>query len=143
MIASGAQPLDVRDPGEFQQGHLARSINIGLNGQYATWAGTLLNRNQPIVIIAAPGRETEGATRLGRIGFDNVAGYLDGGMQALDDRDDLLAYTPQTSGASIGRLAWRARRTVFARRADASRMAAAAHRGQRQYSAESVDGSVQ
>jgi hydroxyacylglutathione hydrolase len=101
MIASGAQPLDVRDPREFAQGHLTGSINIGLNGQYATWAGTLLDRHRPIVIIAPPGRDMEAATRLGRIGFDNVAGYLDGGMQALEDRDNLLAYTPQTSSASM------------------------------------------
>jgi glyoxylase-like metal-dependent hydrolase (beta-lactamase superfamily II)/rhodanese-related sulfurtransferase len=101
MIANGAQPLDVRDPREFAQGHLRGSINVGLNGQYATWAGTLLDRQRPIVIVAPPTREMEAATRLGRIGLDNVAGYLDGGMQALADRDDLLTYTPQTSGASI------------------------------------------
>ncbi len=103
MSAAGAQPLDVRDPRDFAQGHLAGSINIGLNGQYATWAGTLLERDRPIVIIAPPGRETEAATRLGRIGFDNVAGYLEGGIQSLEDRDDVLAYTPQTSAASIAK----------------------------------------
>jgi hydroxyacylglutathione hydrolase len=101
MTASEAQSLDVRDPSEFAQGHLNASINIGLNGQFATWAGTLLDRDRPIVIVAPPGREIEAATRLGRIGFDNVAGYLEGGMQALEDRDDLLAYTLQTSCASI------------------------------------------
>ncbi|HKY22765.1 MAG TPA: MBL fold metallo-hydrolase [Vicinamibacterales bacterium] len=102
MIAKGAQPLDVRDPRDFAQGHLSGSINIGLNGQYATWAGTLLDRNRPIVIVASPGHEAEAAVRLGRIGFDNVAGYLEKGMHALDDRDDLLAYMSQTSAASIG-----------------------------------------
>jgi hydroxyacylglutathione hydrolase len=101
MISAGAQPLDVRDAREFAQGHLAASINIGLSGQYATWAGTLFDRNRPILIIAPPGREREAATRLGRIGFDNVAGYLVGGIQALADRDDLLAYTPQTSSAAM------------------------------------------
>jgi hydroxyacylglutathione hydrolase len=100
-IARGAQPLDVRPPREFADGHLCCSINIGLNGQYATWAGTLLDRNRPIVILAPPGHEAEAATRLGRIGFDNVAGYLANGMHALEGRDDLLAYTPQTSAASI------------------------------------------
>ena len=53
----GAQLLDVRDAAEFARGHLAGSINIGLGGQYATWAGTLLDRVKPIVIIAEPGRE--------------------------------------------------------------------------------------
>jgi rhodanese-related sulfurtransferase/glyoxylase-like metal-dependent hydrolase (beta-lactamase superfamily II) len=102
-IAAGAQPLDVRDPREFAPGHLTGSINIGLNGQFATWAGTVLDRTRPIVIIAPPGREAEAATRLGRIGLDNVVGYLDGGMQALENRDELLAHTPQTSPSSIAR----------------------------------------
>lgn len=79
----GAQLLDVRDPAYFEAGHVAGSINIGLGGQYATWAGTVLDRERPIVIIAEPGREYEAALRLGRIGFDRVAGYLEGGMQSL------------------------------------------------------------
>jgi hydroxyacylglutathione hydrolase len=103
MMASGAQVLDVRDPRDFAQGHLKGSINIGLGGQYATWAGTLLDHTLPLVIIAAPGRETEAATRLGRIGFDNMSGYLDGGMRALKDREDLVAYTLQTPGAAVAR----------------------------------------
>ena len=103
MMASGAQALDVREPRDFAPGHLRGSINIGLGGQYATWAGTLLEHKRPIIIIAAPGREAEAATRLGRIGFDNVAGYLDGGMRALKDREDLVAYTLQTSGTMVTR----------------------------------------
>lgn len=79
----GAQLLDVRDPAYFEAGHLAGSVNIGLGGQYATWAGTVLDRERPIVIIADPGREYEAAMRLGRIGLDRVAGYLEGGMQSL------------------------------------------------------------
>ena len=51
---SGAQLLDVRDGAEFAKGHLTGSLNIGLGGQYATWAGTLLDREKPIVIIAEP-----------------------------------------------------------------------------------------
>jgi hydroxyacylglutathione hydrolase len=85
-----AQLLDVRDPGEFAGAHLSGSLNIGLGGQFATWAGTLLNRDRPIVIIASPGREKEAATRLGRIGFDHVAGYLDDGMNALESSPGLL-----------------------------------------------------
>jgi len=57
MGDAGCQILDVRDPAEYAKGHLAGSINIGLGGQYATWAGTLLERTKPIVIIAEPGRE--------------------------------------------------------------------------------------
>jgi hydroxyacylglutathione hydrolase len=84
------QLLDVRAPEEYAKGHLAGSINIGLGGQFATWAGTVLDRTRPIVIIAEPGREQEAALRLGRIGFDHVKGYLAGGMEALAERPDLV-----------------------------------------------------
>jgi hydroxyacylglutathione hydrolase len=89
----GAQILDTRDPGEFAAAHLAGSINIGLGGQYATWAGTVLDRNHPIVIIADPGRENESTTRLGRIGFDHVVGYLKDGLHCLESRPELIAST--------------------------------------------------
>jgi glyoxylase-like metal-dependent hydrolase (beta-lactamase superfamily II)/rhodanese-related sulfurtransferase len=93
----GAQFLDVRDPVEYAKAHLAGSINIGLGGQYASWAGTVLDRAKPIVIIAEPGREQEAALRLGRIGFDHVNGYLSGGMEALADRPDLVWPTKRVS----------------------------------------------
>ncbi len=92
----GAQILDVRDPAEYAIGHLAGSINIGLGGQYATWAGTVLDRSKLIVIVAEPGREQEAALRLGRIGFDHVLGFLQGGMAALTDRPDLVWPTQRT-----------------------------------------------
>ena len=66
LQAAGAQILDTRDPAEFAAAHLTGSINIGLGGQYASWAGTLLDRTHPIVIIADPGRETESAEALAR-----------------------------------------------------------------------------
>lgn len=94
---SGAQILDVRDATEYAKGHFAGSINIGLAGQYATWAGTVLDRSKPIVIIAEPGREQEAALRLGRIGFDHVRGYLRGGMQTLAERMDLVRSTDRVS----------------------------------------------
>jgi hydroxyacylglutathione hydrolase len=93
----GAQILDVRDPAEYATGHLAGSINIGLGGQYATWAGTVLDRAKPIVIVAEPGREMEAALRLGRIGFDHVKGYLAGGMASLAARPDLVWPTERIS----------------------------------------------
>jgi rhodanese-related sulfurtransferase len=96
-----AQILDVREAAEYAKGHLAGSINIGLGGQYATWAGTLLDRAKPIVIIAEPGREQEAAVRLGRIGFDHVRGYLQGGMEALASRPDLVWPTERISAPMI------------------------------------------
>lgn len=98
---AGAQLLDVRNAADFAGAHLADSINIGLGGQYASWAGTLLDKDRPIVLIADPGTELEAATRLGRIGFDNVAGYLQGGMQAFDQRPDLLRRTNRIAAPTL------------------------------------------
>ncbi|HEY2352429.1 MAG TPA: MBL fold metallo-hydrolase [Candidatus Acidoferrum sp.] len=97
LQAQGAQILDTRDADEFAAAHLAGSINIGLAGQYATWAGTMLNRTHPIVIIADPGREKESAVRLGRIGFDHVAGYLQNGLRSLESRPEKVALTERLS----------------------------------------------
>lgn len=97
LQAAGAQVLDTRDPGEFAAAHLAGSVNIGLGGQYATWAGTVLTREQPIVIIADPGREHEAAMRLGRIGFDQVAGYLEDGLRSVEPRPELMRHTERVS----------------------------------------------
>jgi hydroxyacylglutathione hydrolase len=95
----GGQVLDTRDAADFAAAHLAGSINIGLGGQYATWAGTLLSRDRPIVIIADPEREHEAATRLGRIGFDHIVGYLQNGLHSLESRRDLTATTERVSPA--------------------------------------------
>ncbi|MFZ0735855.1 MAG: MBL fold metallo-hydrolase [Candidatus Acidiferrales bacterium] len=97
LQASGAQILDTRDAAEFACAHLAGSINIGLGGQYATWAGTVLDRQHPIVLIADPGRENESAVRLGRIGFDHLAGYLKDGLQSLEPRPELIVFTERLS----------------------------------------------
>ncbi len=97
LQAEGAQILDTREPEEFGAAHLAGSINIGLGGQYATWAGTVLDHAHPIVIIAAPGRESESAIRLGRIGFDHIAGYLRNGLQSLEAKPELIAFTERVS----------------------------------------------
>ena len=96
---AGAQILDTREPAEFAAAHLAGSVNIGLSGQYATWAGTILSPQRPIVVIAEPGRELESAMRLGRIGFDTVVGYLDDGLWTLESRPELIARTERLSPA--------------------------------------------
>ena len=94
---AGAQLLDTRDPAEFAAAHLAGSINVGLGGQYATWAGTVLTHEKPIVIIADPGREHEAAMRLGRIGFDQVVGYLADGLHSVRSRPELMSSTERLS----------------------------------------------
>jgi glyoxylase-like metal-dependent hydrolase (beta-lactamase superfamily II)/rhodanese-related sulfurtransferase len=97
LQAVGAQVVDTRDPAEFAAAHMAGSINIGLGGQYATWAGTVLSREHPIVIIADPGREHEAAMRLGRIGFDQVVGYLEDGLRSVESRPELMTSTERLS----------------------------------------------
>lgn len=100
---SGAQVLDSREPQAFAAAHLAHSVNIGLSGKFATWAGTLLERDRSIVVVADPGREVETDMRLGRIGFDQVVGHLEGGVLALRDRSELLASTLRLSAEELAR----------------------------------------
>ena len=73
---------------------------MGLGGQYAIWAGTVLDHDRPIILITEPSHENEAMMRLGRIGFDNILGYLEDGMAALKDREDLIErfdrYDPRT-----------------------------------------------
>jgi glyoxylase-like metal-dependent hydrolase (beta-lactamase superfamily II)/rhodanese-related sulfurtransferase len=100
-VDAGAQLLDTRDPSEFAAAHLTGSINIGLGGQYATWAGTLLDAARPIVIVADPGAEAQSALRLGRIGFDQVEGFLDGGLAAIPEH--VQERRPQGSAPQVSR----------------------------------------
>ena len=95
----GAQLLDTRLERRFRRRAPARSVNIGLDGSYATWAGTLLDHERPIVLVVAPGLEQEAA--LGRIGFDNVAGYLDGGMMALEGHPELVERIERITAATL------------------------------------------
>jgi glyoxylase-like metal-dependent hydrolase (beta-lactamase superfamily II)/rhodanese-related sulfurtransferase len=99
--AGEVQLVDVREPADYEAAHLVGSINIGLGGKFATWAGTLLSRDRPIVLVADPGREAEAATRLGRIGFDHVAGFLDGGMGSVGARVDLLRRTERMTAQTL------------------------------------------
>ncbi len=97
----GAQVVDVRDPKSYAEGHLAGSLNIGLNGKFATWSGIILHQKIPIVLVADPGREEEAMIRLGRIGFDHVAGYLENGMLAVAARPELIKETPRITAAAL------------------------------------------
>ena len=101
---SGTQVVDVRSANQFAGAHLNGSINIGINGRFATWAGTVLNNDVSIIIIAEADRNEEAITRLGRIGFHNVKGYLKGGMESLKNRPDLISQTQRISATTIGSL---------------------------------------
>ena len=98
---AGAQLLDVRDGIDFEGEHLRGAINIALSGKYATWAGSMLSHDRPIVVIAEEGGEEEAVMRLGRIGFDNVAGYLASGMRALEARPDLAQRTERITAPAL------------------------------------------
>lgn len=89
----GCQILDARPDNDFNAAHLKGAVQVGLGGKFATWAGTILNPEVSIVIIAEPGAEMESAMRLGRIGFDNISGFLDKGMEALASRPELVEST--------------------------------------------------
>lgn len=97
----GAQLLDVREAIDFEGAHLAGSINVGIQGKYATWCGTVLNHQHPLVIVAEAGKEAEAVMRLGRIGFDNVAGYLRDGMRALRHRPDLVSKIERMTAVAL------------------------------------------
>jgi len=80
---TGALVLDTRKPTEFVKGFIPNSINIGIDGQFAVWVGTLvLDIKQPILLVAEPGREEEIVTRLSRVGYDGTLGFLNGGFEA-------------------------------------------------------------
>ena len=75
--------IDTRHQGTFINGFVPQSIFIGIDGSFAMWVGALiLDINQPILIIAEPGREEEVVTRLSRVGYDNSIGYLEGSFDA-------------------------------------------------------------
>lgn len=80
---TGALILDTRSPVEFHKGFVPNSINIGLKGDFAPWVGTLIvDVKHPLLLISDEGTEEEVITRLSRVGFDNVLGYLKGGFDA-------------------------------------------------------------
>ena len=74
--------LDTREAMLFTEGFVPGSINIGLNGRFAEWAGSLLSFDKPILLVTETGKEKESVIRLARVGFDKMAGHLDGGFDS-------------------------------------------------------------
>ena len=92
--------LDVRDSDAFAVGHLPHSINIGLDGQFASWAGTLLSMNDRIIVVAdSEERAHEAVMRLARVGMENVDGWLD--VRAWMDAGYACEQMPQVSVSDI------------------------------------------
>lgn len=97
----GAIVVDTRDAEDYARGHLLESMNIGLGGSFATWAGTLLPPEAELLLIAERGKERESALRLGRIGYDRVRGVLRGGFAALAGRAELLRSSGRIDPAAL------------------------------------------
>ncbi len=82
FISEKAVILDTRDAEKYAESSILGSLNIGLNGSFASWVGELIpDIKQPILLVVEEGKETEAITRLARIGYDNCLGYLEGGME--------------------------------------------------------------
>jgi hydroxyacylglutathione hydrolase len=104
VVAEGAVILDTRKPDDFEKGFIPGSLNIGLNGQYAVWVGTLLDINQPLVLIAEEGNEEEAVLRLARVGYENVVGYLKGSVGGWDGKfDSVRTITPEQMKAELAK----------------------------------------
>ena len=88
---NGALVLDTRTPNDFEQGHVPGALNIGLNGQFAVWVGTLVNINTPLVLVSQPGTEQEAVLRLARVGYENVKGFLQGSIATWQQAGKPLA----------------------------------------------------
>lgn len=98
----GCVILDVRSADQFGVGHVPGSLNIGLGGQFASWAGTLIPMTAPIVLIAESEEKAEEARmRLARVGLENIKGYLAGGIAAWQQEGFELATVPQISVAEL------------------------------------------
>jgi hydroxyacylglutathione hydrolase len=96
--AGGAVVLDVRPAALFGAGHIPASLHISLNGEFASWAGTLLGLETPIILVAEdPARVEEGRVRLARVGIDNVVGFLRNGISNWQQAGLPLEEVPQIS----------------------------------------------
>lgn len=96
--SEGALVLDTRPAAQFGAGHVPGAINIGLSGQYASWAARLLGLDQPLILVVEdPGRLQESRMRLARVGMEKVIGYLEGGVLAWEKAGLPLRQTPQIS----------------------------------------------
>jgi hydroxyacylglutathione hydrolase len=83
-IDAGCVLIDTRDRGEFIQGFIPGAVFVGLDGNFATWVGTVIPDNQSkiVVIAATPEKAEEAVLRLARVGYDHAIGYLEGGYEA-------------------------------------------------------------
>lgn len=93
--------LDTRSVEDFGAGHVPGSIHIQLEGKFAPYVGAVIAPDSRIIVVADSGRETEAMTRLIRVGYENIVGWLEGGMDAWRDAGGQVAVVPQVSAADL------------------------------------------
>jgi glyoxylase-like metal-dependent hydrolase (beta-lactamase superfamily II)/rhodanese-related sulfurtransferase len=101
LVAGGAMLLDGRDPDEFGSGHLVGSVNVGLDGRYAEFAGSVVPSDVDIVLVVEQGRELEARNRLARIGFDRVVGFLSDPYQVMIDHPDRVRRASRLTASDL------------------------------------------
>jgi glyoxylase-like metal-dependent hydrolase (beta-lactamase superfamily II)/rhodanese-related sulfurtransferase len=104
-VREDAVVVDGRPPETFASGHLRGSINVGLDGRFAEYAGDVVRSGQPVVVVADEGRETEAKVRLARIGFDRVRGAVVDVEKLLAERPDLAARATRLAAPDLA--TWR------------------------------------
>ncbi len=100
-VAEGAMLVDGRDPEDFARGYLKGSINIGLAGRYAEFAGSVLPSDVDIVLVVDDGFELEAKNRLARIGFDRVVGYLEHPARVMADHPEKVAQASRLTAIEV------------------------------------------
>ena len=101
LVAGGAMLVDGRGPDEFGNGHLAGSVNVGLDGRYAEFAGSVVPGDVDIVLLVDEGRELEARNRLARIGFDRVVGYLESPHQVMIDNPEKVQQASRLTASEL------------------------------------------
>ena len=95
--------IDTRTNDEFKQGHIPKSLFFGLNGQFASWVGSVIkNTNTKILLVTSVGKEKETVERLSRIGFDGVTGFLKGGFKSWINSEKEISIIDQTNPKEVG-----------------------------------------
>jgi glyoxylase-like metal-dependent hydrolase (beta-lactamase superfamily II)/rhodanese-related sulfurtransferase len=101
LVAGGAMVIDGRTPEDFALGHLAGSINVGLEGRYAEFAGSVVPSDVDIVLVVDDGFELEAKNRLARIGFDRVVGYLASPLRVMVENPDRVRKASRLTAAEF------------------------------------------
>jgi len=104
-VRDGAVVLDGRAPETFASGHLRGSVNVGLDGRFAEYAGDVVRAGQPVVVVTDEGRETEAKVRLARIGFDRLVGAVVDVERLLAERPELAERATRLAAAEFA--SWR------------------------------------